>query len=66
MDLEPLLCRICGEFMEMPGLRLTPGQAMRLWGVDRELCERVVDVLVGRAFLRLTSNGIIVRAGSDA
>jgi len=66
MDLEPLLRRIRGEFMEMPGLRLTPPQAMRLWGVDRELCERVVNVLVGRAFLRLTPNGVIVRAGSDA
>lgn len=65
MDLEALLCRICGEFKEMPGLRLTPGQAMRLWGLDRELCERVVNVLVRRSFLRLTPNGIIVRATSD-
>jgi hypothetical protein len=23
-----------GEFIEMPGLRLTPAQAQRLWGLD--------------------------------
>jgi len=66
MELEPLLSRICGEFLEMPGLRLTTPQAMRLWGLDREICERAVDALIGRSFLRQTPSGVIVRATADA
>jgi hypothetical protein len=65
MDLEPLLYRICGEFLEMPGLRLTVAQAMRLWGLEREQCERALDVLIGRSFLRQTTGGVIVRAGAE-
>ena len=38
MDLENVVRRVRGEFMEMPGLRLTPAQAMRLWGLERETC----------------------------
>ncbi len=37
-----LLRRIRGEFREMPGLRLSLEQAMRLWSLDRATC---VDVL---------------------
>jgi hypothetical protein len=65
MELEHLLRRICGEFREMPGLRLTIAQAMRLWGLDREICERAVEALVGQSFLRQTSTGVIVRAGAE-
>jgi hypothetical protein len=65
MDLEPLLYRICGEFLEMPGLRLTVRQAMRLWGLDREQCERAIDVLIGRSFLRQTAGGLIVRTSAE-
>jgi hypothetical protein len=31
------LRRVKGEYLEMPGLRLTPAQAQRLWGLDRDL-----------------------------
>ena len=46
-----LLHRIRGEFGEMPGMRLTTEQAMRLWSLDRATCEGVLDELVAVRFL---------------
>jgi hypothetical protein len=43
--------RVRGEFLDIPGLRLTLGQAARLWDVDREACSRVLDALVDEGFL---------------
>ena len=37
MELERIVYRVREEFREMPGLRLTPAQARRLWGLDRRL-----------------------------
>ena len=34
MRIDQMLQRIQGEFVEMPGLRLTAAQAQRLWGLD--------------------------------
>lgn len=31
---EDLIVRISAEYLEMPGLRLTLRQALRLWGLD--------------------------------
>lgn len=61
MEIEPLVRRIQSEFMEMPGLTLTPAQATRLWGLERDLCERVIAALVGAAFLRRTPAGAVRR-----
>jgi hypothetical protein len=33
-----VLRRVQGEYIEMPGLRLTIAQAQRLWGLDRAVC----------------------------
>jgi len=38
--IEETLQRVQGEFREMPGLRLTPAQASRLWGLMRSLRRR--------------------------
>ncbi len=62
MDFETLVHRVRGEFLEMPGLMLTLPQAQRLWGMERELCGRVVTTLIGSAFLRRTPSGVIMRA----
>ena len=35
----------------MPGLLLTQTQASRLFGLDSDLCEKVLDVLVEMGFL---------------
>jgi hypothetical protein len=49
------------EFLEMPGLRLTPAQATKLWGLERDVCHKVIDSLIARDFLRWTSAGSLVR-----
>ena len=61
VELDPLVIRVRNEFLEMPGLRLSVSQAMRLWGLDREACQRVIDALVDASFLQLTRRGEIVR-----
>ena len=52
-----LLTRIRGEYLEMPGLRLTPAQARRLWGLEQNECQRLLDALVNARFLRRTHDG---------
>jgi hypothetical protein len=42
LPLEDICRRIRGEYIEMPGLRLTVTQAQRLWGLDRTACETVL------------------------
>jgi hypothetical protein len=46
----------------MPGLRLTPAQAARLWNVDSATCQHVITALVRSAFLRWTPRGTVMRA----
>jgi hypothetical protein len=62
MDLEAIVRRVRNEFHEMPGLRLTPAQATRLWGLERDTCRAVIDTLVAAAFLRWTPAGAVTRA----
>jgi hypothetical protein len=64
MELEKVLHRVREEFREMPGLRLTPAQARRLWGLEQEVCRQVIESLVAAAFLRWTASGAVTRAGS--
>jgi DNA-binding IclR family transcriptional regulator len=61
---EEALRRIRGEYLEMPGLCLTPAQAQRLWGLDRPTCEHLLDTLVSSRFLARTRDGSFVREGS--
>jgi hypothetical protein len=56
-----LLQRVRGEFVEMPGLRLTLAQAQRLWGLDRTVCENLLRTLVKARFLRETREGAFMR-----
>ena len=56
MTTDALLNRIRGEFLEMPGLRLTCEQAQRLYGLDRAVCQRALDWLVDARFLCVTAN----------
>ena len=52
-----LLRRIRGEFREMPGMRLSLEQAMRLWSLDRAACVEVLNQLRSEKFLDLDRNG---------
>jgi hypothetical protein len=54
---EALVARIKGEFVEMPGLRLTADQGRRLWGLDGDHCNEVLGILVTRRFLVLGADG---------
>jgi len=58
---EALFHRIQGEFLEMPGLRLTQPQACRLWGLDRETCGTLLSHLVEAKFLTRTRDGAFVQ-----
>ena len=62
-----LLERIRAEYLEMPGLRLKLEQAQRLYGVERALCQQVLDTLVESNFLCLKSDGAYARVtvGAD-
>jgi len=63
-SLSPLLRRIEGEYREMPGLKLTEGQAQRLWGLDAKTCRVILLALVRKRFLRRAANGTYIRAES--
>jgi hypothetical protein len=50
-----------GEFLEMPGLRLTEAQARRLWGLDADSCGALLGALVDARFLFRTRDGAFMR-----
>lgn len=54
---DALLRRARGEYREMPGMRLTVEQAMRLWDLDRQTCRRVFDTLVAAHYLEIDGTG---------
>jgi hypothetical protein len=62
MDLDLVTRRVREEFREMPGLRLTPAQATRLWGLEHEVCRQVIDSLIAAAYLRWTTAGAVTRS----
>jgi hypothetical protein len=61
-SLEDLIRRVQGEYLEMPGLRLTTAQAQRLWGLDRAACDAVLSALVDAKFLFSSRDGAFARA----
>jgi hypothetical protein len=58
---EDVLRRVQGEFLEMPGLRLTEAQARRLWGLDAAACSALLGALVDANFLFRTREGAFMR-----
>lgn len=66
MPHNAVLTRIRAEYLEMPGLRLTLEQARRLCGVERALCQMVLDALVEARFLCVKSDGAYVRVADGA
>ena len=54
---ETLMRRIRSEYCEMPGMRLTVDQAMRLFMLDRRTCSGVLDSLVAAHFLEQDRHG---------
>jgi hypothetical protein len=56
-SLEGLLERVRAEYLEMPGLNLKLEQVQRLCGLERPLCQRVLDALVAEKFLCAKPDG---------
>ncbi len=56
-----LVDRARGEFLEMPGLRLTPAQAARLWGVTEQLARGLLTTLAAARFLVHRDDGSYAR-----
>ena len=63
---EEMLRRVQGEYLEMPGLRLTEPQARRLWGLDAASCDALLGALVDAKFLFRTRDGAFMRLDQAA
>ena len=61
-NLTLLQYRVRGEFLEMPGLRLTAAQAARLLALDRRTSESILEGLTAAGFLLRNREGAYVRA----
>ena len=58
---QVILDRLRAEYLEMPGLRLKAPQVGRLCGIERALCEVVLDILVEEEFLCRRPDGSYAR-----
>ena len=58
---ERLHDRIRAEYLEMPGMRLTLQEVQRLCGIERTMCQMVLDSLVTARFLWASSDGHYAR-----
>ena len=61
-DAAAMLQRIRGEFREMPGLKLTIGQAARLWHLDPASSRVFLDALVIEGILKRKADGVYLVA----
>ena len=59
--IEGIPRRLRGEFLDMPGLRLTPEQVQRLCGIERTICNLVLDSLMNMEILCVKSDGAYAR-----
>lgn len=57
--------RLRAEYSDMPGVRLTLEQVERLCGVDRSICQDVLEDLRRAGFLGLHSDGRYARRDSE-
>jgi hypothetical protein len=63
---EQILRRICSEYLEMPGLRLSRPQAQRLWGLDEQTCAQLLESLTEEKFLYKRPDGMYARLTDGA
>jgi len=61
---DNLLDRIRAEYAEMPGLQLTLAQACRLWQVDVQTGEYLLEKLTHQNFLMRTKSGAFIAASA--
>ena len=63
---EQILQRIRGEYLEMPGLRLTCAQAARLWAIEAPVCVQLLESLSAERFLYRRNDGTYARVSEGA
>ena len=63
---SPVLLQITRDYEEQPGLRLTPQQAQRRWGLNGPACGVWLSALVDAGVLQRTPDGRFVRRPSGA
>ena len=63
--IQEVVRRIRGEFLEMPGLRLTEQQVRRMWRLDETACDAVLGALIDARFLAKTRDGSFIRHDGD-
>jgi hypothetical protein len=56
---------IQAEYLEIPGLCLTKPQVQRLWGLEPQVCDALIDALIATNFLRRTPRDGYVLAGGN-
>jgi hypothetical protein len=59
---QDIVERVRSEYIEMPGMRLTPPQVQRLCGIGPSLCDAVLAAMVESRFLAVRPDGTYVRA----
>jgi hypothetical protein len=64
VSVSDLLRVVQAEYLEIPGLHLTKPQAQRLWGLDPDTCDVLLNTLVAAQFLCCNHRGAYVLAGS--
>ena len=64
--LTTAITRIRSAYLEMPGLRLTFEQVLRMCGLEEALCHKALEALVSTHFLRLGPNGLYARVSDGA
>jgi len=64
--IQDVVRQIRGEYLELPGLRLTQEQAQQLWRLDPTACDAVLGALVDARFLARTRDGAFIRHEVDS
>ena len=59
-DLNRWVALVKGEYRDMPGLNLTKAQVRRMWGLEDDDCDLVLQRLQASHFLRVTPGGCYV------
>ena len=54
---SPELLRVYDHYLDMPGLRLTPQQARRLWGLDEQTFKTVLNQLIELKLIEVDADG---------
>jgi hypothetical protein len=63
---DAALLRIRAEFKEMPGLKLTAAQATRLWQLEPNRSEELLNALVADGLLKRRADGAYLVSSDPA